>query len=104
MWLKRKAAERSPLHDKISIALSCSDLSVDEEREVDAWTEALTEVMPEILNQCLGCGEKNLHDWKAPVGGLAPEMWETLREKGFDPATGHKTGCAEAQRRYADRS
>ncbi len=44
--------------------------------------------------ECPECGRKTV-EWKAPFGSFAPEMWATLREKGIDPATGHKQTCSE---------
>lgn len=33
-------------------------------------------------------------DGEGPVfGALAPEWWATMRERGIDPATGHKKSC-----------
>lgn len=43
---------------------------------------------------CSECGQ-HTRDWKSPAGSFAPEAWETLREHGIDPATGHKFSCSE---------
>jgi hypothetical protein len=41
---------------------------------------------------CPDCGNK-VDGWKPMFGGLAPEWWATMRERGVDPATGHKINC-----------
>ncbi len=41
---------------------------------------------------CPHCG-RYIHNWKPMFGGLAPEWWATMRERGIDPATGHSQTC-----------
>lgn len=41
---------------------------------------------------CPWC-EKYIKGYEAPVGSFAPEMWETMREHGTDPGTGHSQNC-----------
>lgn len=47
---------------------------------------------------CPKCGQK-VAGWKPVFGVFAPEWWETMRENGIDPATGHKADCSERQNR-----
>ena len=41
---------------------------------------------------CPDCRQK-VGGWKPVFGALAPEWWATMRERGIDPATGHKKSC-----------
>ena len=41
---------------------------------------------------CPKC-ERKVRGYQAPCGSFAPEIWATLRERGIDPATGHKANC-----------
>lgn len=41
---------------------------------------------------CLVCRQP-VRDWKPVFGSFAPEWWETQREHGVDPASGHKLNC-----------
>lgn len=41
---------------------------------------------------CPDCRQR-VGDWKPVFGALAPEWWATMRERGIDPATGHKKSC-----------
>lgn len=61
-----------------------------------AQVQGLAESFMRVLGACPECGQK-VRDWKAPTGAFAPEAWATLREKGIDPATGHKSTCREAR-------
>jgi len=63
--------------------------------------QLLSESILKLSGACPKCG-RIVKDWKAPTGSFAPEEWATLREKGIDPATGHKAGCSEVKpsRRY----
>jgi hypothetical protein len=45
-----------------------------------------------ILGYCPFCNEK-IEGWEPMFGSLAPEWWQTQREMGIDPATGHKESC-----------
>ena len=47
--------------------------------------------------RCPECEQKTL-GYSAPQGLFAPEAWETLRENGIDPATGHRCGCSLAKK------
>jgi len=42
--------------------------------------------------ECPDCGQR-VAGYKTPFGTFAPEMWATLRERGIDPASGHKATC-----------
>ena len=41
---------------------------------------------------CPDCRQR-VGGWKPVFGALAPEWWATMRERGIDPATGHKKSC-----------
>jgi hypothetical protein len=41
---------------------------------------------------CPDCRQR-VGGWKSVFGALAPEWWATMRERGIDPATGHKKSC-----------
>ena len=45
-----------------------------------------------LLGICPYCKSK-IKDWKPVFGSFAPEWWETMRENGIDPSTGHKASC-----------
>jgi hypothetical protein len=59
--------------------------------------ERVRRLEAEVRGECPTCGRK-VKDWKAPFGAFAPEAWATLRERGIDPATGHKQSCPEKTR------
>jgi hypothetical protein len=61
-------------------------------RQVKTDLQNLVKELREVLPPCEGCGERVL-GWIAPSGGFAPEAWATLRERGIDPANGHKASC-----------
>lgn len=42
--------------------------------------------------RCQHCGQM-VRGWQSPSGGFAPEIWDTLKEQGVDPATGHRFSC-----------
>lgn len=42
--------------------------------------------------RCLDCGMPT-KDWEPMFGSFAPEWWASMRERGIDPATGHKFTC-----------
>jgi hypothetical protein len=44
--------------------------------------------------RCLSCKMK-VKGWEPMFGALAPEWWASMRERGIDPATGHKLNCGE---------
>lgn len=41
---------------------------------------------------CPYCNQQ-IKGYKPPIGSFAPEAYETLRENGIDPSTGHKQNC-----------
>jgi hypothetical protein len=43
--------------------------------------------------ECPSCGAR-VAGWKPMFGAFAPEWWESQRERGIDPATGHRADCA----------
>lgn len=47
----------------------------------------------EASGVCEAC-EQLVAGWKPVLGFLAPEWFETMREQGIDPRTGHKLSCA----------
>lgn len=47
--------------------------------------------------RCPEC-ECAVRNWKPPVGSFAPEQWETLKERGIDPGTGHRITCSRANK------
>lgn len=42
---------------------------------------------------CPECGNK-VKGWKPMYGRFAPEWWESMRERGINPATGHAQTCS----------
>ena len=44
------------------------------------------------MGKCPYC-EAPIREWKPVFGSFAPEWWETMRERGIDPRTGHKANC-----------
>lgn len=50
---------------------------------------------------CPECKEEILY-WEPMFGGLAPEWWATMRERGIDPASGHRSDCKYRGRKLRD--
>jgi hypothetical protein len=48
---------------------------------------------------CPEC-DRYILNWEPMFGGLAPEWWATMRERGIDPATGHSQSCRSKQLKY----
>lgn len=48
---------------------------------------------------CPKC-ERKVRGFKPMFGAFAPEWWATMRERGLDPATGHKEGCAWSNAKF----
>ena len=48
-----------------------------------------------LRGECPECG-RQIRGWRAPTGSFAPEAWETLREEGIHPPSGHKTNCSRS--------
>ena len=44
------------------------------------------------MGLCPFC-EHSIKGWKPVSGAFAPEWYETMREHGIDPSTGHKADC-----------
>lgn len=42
--------------------------------------------------RCPDCDMK-IRGWGMPHGAFAPDLWATLRDRGVDPASGHKQQC-----------
>jgi len=49
---------------------------------------------------CPEC-DRYILNWKPMFGGLAPEWWATMRERGIDPATGHSQSCSNKKLKYS---
>jgi hypothetical protein len=60
-----------------------------------AKVEELTQHQRDILamGKCPFC-EAPIRGYRPPSGSFAPEMWASLRERGIDPASGHRKCCA----------
>lgn len=50
------------------------------------------------LGRCPYC-KREVKGYKPPFGSFAPEIWETLRERGIDPGTNHLRNCQGLIRR-----
>ena len=48
------------------------------------------------MGLCPFC-EAQIRGYDPPVGSFAPEAWATLRERGIDPASGHRQQCEHKQ-------
>lgn len=68
-----------------------------ENEELRHENAELRRKLRELSEPCEGCGEK-VEGWKPMFGSFAPEWWDTLRRRGIDPATGHKTNCSRRPR------
>ena len=44
------------------------------------------------LGFCPEC-HRHIKGWKAPTGAMAPEVWQSLREQGVCPDSGHLKNC-----------
>jgi hypothetical protein len=58
--------------------------------------DQLRNELRKILPPCSECGERTAL-YKPVFGALAPEWWASMRERGIDPSTGHKTTCLKAK-------
>lgn len=56
--------------------------------------EELTQHQRDLIAMglCPYC-ENNIKGWKPVSGMFAPEWYETMREQGVDPSTGHRQDC-----------
>lgn len=54
--------------------------------------ERIAELELRVEGKCPEC-KRMVKGWEPVFGFFAPEWWETMRENGIDPATGHRQNC-----------
>lgn len=63
--------------------------------------EGATKKQKETKFGCCPECDRYILNWKPMFGGLAPEWWATMRERGIDPATGHSQSCSNKKLKYS---
>ena len=61
-------------------------------RKQEELEKSLKDANLSVAGKCPEC-KQYVQDYSAPSGFFAPEMWETMREMGLNPATGHRKEC-----------
>jgi hypothetical protein len=60
--------------------------------EIEELKQKIFELELKVDGKCPDC-KNNIKGWKPASGSFAPEWWQTMRENGIDPATGHSMFC-----------
>jgi hypothetical protein len=58
----------------------------------EEYEAKINELEMKVNGICPTCKEE-IKGWEPVFGSFAPEWWQTMREQGIDPATGHKSDC-----------
>jgi len=61
--------------------------------EINKLKNRVIELEMKAEGKCPEC-KQIVKGWKPVFGSFAPEWWESCRECGIDPATGHLLSCS----------